>query len=99
MAPLGEVISHAALLDFALRPLRCPFDSAPPYPIMRLAREAPIADRRIQRDGAPFLGKLPAARVQGRYDLISAAATTQMRSCFVFSRDIQDTALQCARNE
>lgn len=95
----AEPVTFSNSIDFALRPTARPHDPVGAYPIVGLARKAPIPYRRVQTDFVPFCAQLPSARLQWCNDFIATTAAAQMRRCLVFAGDIEDTILQRTWNE
>jgi hypothetical protein len=52
-------IMSSANSDLLFRPLSCPLHFIVSYPVMRLARKAPVPDRRLERNGLAIEDKFP----------------------------------------
>jgi len=61
---------------------------------MRLARKAPVANRRIERYGFPVKNQLPVRRAQRRHDLFAASAAALVSYGSERHRDIKRPVLQ-----
>lgn len=84
----------AAGFDLFPRPLRCPADLTSGDPIVRSAREAPVADRGLKRNRASVKDEAPVRGRKRGYDLAAAPAATPMIDGGVGQGDIQDPVVE-----
>lgn len=92
---MGEFASAANL---GCRPARRPLDTVPADPVVGLASEAPVADRRRQRDRLAVEAELPVFRREGRDHACSTSASARMNRGRVLHRDIEDAGFEVGRD-
>src|ERR1035441_9707527 len=80
-------------------PWICPSNSVAPYPIVRLAFEAPVADRGIQRNRLAVKNELPIRGAERSNDFSSASAATFVYHRRIFHRHVERPVLQNIRDE
>ena len=68
------------------------------YPVVRPACEAPVADRRIKRDGLTIKSHLPVIRMERRDYFVPAAAATLMQSRGERNRHVQYPVMEDVRD-
>ena len=71
------------------RPANRPPDLAFPYPIVRLACEAPVPDRGVERNRLAVKNELPISGTERGNDLFSASAATLVNHGRVFHRHVE----------
>ena len=79
-------------IDARLRPVLRPYGPVGPDPIVRPAREAPIADRGIERDRLAVENEHPVRGAQRRHHFLSAAAGALVNGRRVFDRHVKFSA-------
>src|SRR5260370_10594587 len=75
----GRLITRPAAINLFLRPFRSPPDAVVPYPVVRLARQAPVANRGVQRNRLAVKNEFPVRGSNRRYNFAPTAAATQVR--------------------
>jgi hypothetical protein len=86
--------SDATAVDLFSTPTPCPGHVAAVDPVMRLAFEVPVANRRFEGDRLAVENHLPISWGEWRDHLVPAAAGTVMCSCRERDRDVQDALLE-----
>src|SRR5262249_41051930 len=76
-----------------------PSDAIALDPVVRAARKAPIADRRLQPDRAAAFDQTPFRGLEGCHDLKPASAAAKMRRCRIATGDEEDAGLKPVGNE
>lgn len=66
---------------------------------MGFARKAPTTDRRVERNGVVVRTKAPSAGLKRSDHLIATTATAQVGGRLVLLRDVENAALEVARND
>lgn len=80
-----------------LRPLRGPLHHVVPNPVMRLAGEGPVPDRRVQRHRLTVEDQFPIGRRKRRDHLLAATAATSVNDGCVLHGNIECPVFQLLR--
>ncbi|SRR6266702_1087850 len=93
----GDRIVSPSGGDLVLGPAAGPPDPVTVDPVVRLAREAPVADGRAQRNRLSVEGQRPVGRTQWSDDLRPAPAAAQVDCCGEFDRRVENAFIQDIR--
>jgi len=96
---LTESISVTTSVDLFACPTRRPVHLIASDPVMRLAIEVPVSDRRIEGDRFTIVRERPVSSCERRHYFAGAAATTAMYRRRVWNRDVENAIGEFFRNE
>jgi hypothetical protein len=94
LGKLVRRVSRAARGDLFVGPRARPVRLVMSDPIVRPARQAPTADRRVEGNGGAIEDQRPVGRPQWGNDLVAAAAAALVHNAAVLHRYVKDALLE-----
>lgn len=93
----ATTFDRSAKSNFIVGPLRCPHDPSFLDPVVRFAGEAPVADRRPQRDSLAVVSQAPVLRRQRSDGLLSASTAAKVERYGILQTNVEHPRLQDGR--